>query len=100
MGNPKKGLSEDYNYMCLKMGVVLAPLPVSTSHEQKLFNQEMKKIFQTNSLPTSHHYGNMAKLFLEKSDGKNIFPKTLSMLKKYYEKWKINQQIKHFSNYV
>ena len=68
MGNPKEGLSEDYNYMCLKMGVVLAPLPVSTSHEQKLFNQEMKKIFQTSSLPTLHHYGHMAKLFLEKSN--------------------------------
>ena len=82
------------------MGVVLAPLPVSTSHEQTLFNQQMKTIFQTNNLPTSHHYGHIAKLFLEKSDGKTIFPKTISMLKKYYEKWKINQQIKHFSNYV
>ena len=46
----------------------------------------MKKIFQINNLPTSHHYGHMAKLFLEKSDGKTIFPKTLSMLKKYYKK--------------
>ena len=53
MGNPKEGLSEDYNYMCPNMGVVLAPLPVSTSHEQKLFNQEMKKYFKQTTC--QHH---------------------------------------------
>ena len=36
-GIPKKGLSDDYRYMCQKMGLNMAPLPISTHNEYKLF---------------------------------------------------------------
>lgn len=75
-GLPKEGLSDDYRYMCKKMGLNMAPLPISTHNEYKLFNEHITIISQTNKTVTFNHYKDIATSFLKQSDGKN-FPQKL-----------------------
>ena len=93
-GPAKKGLSQDYAFMCDRMQVVLAPLPPSTAAEYKLFHVEIRRVAAKNKSPTKTDFHRIAKLFLDKADGKVIFPKTVEMLHKHYISWKFNQRLK------
>ena len=93
-GPPMNGMSDDYFFMCKRMQVVLAPLPPSTAAEYKLFHIEIGRVAAQNKVPTKADFHRIARNFLEKSDGKVIFPKTVEMLHKHYISWKFNQRIK------
>ena len=96
-GESKEHLSSDYKFMCQNMGVNLAPLPISTVEEHKRFNKFMNNISSKNFVPTFNDYKRLGIDFLNVSNGKNIFPKTINMLQKHYKKWQMNRQIKLFS---
>ena len=82
-GKPKEGLSQDYTYMCKKMNTEMAALPISTKKEYKLFNDWMCTTSSKNRELSFKDYLQMANDFLNKENGKTIFPKTVPMLKKY-----------------
>jgi len=94
-GTPSKSLSPDYEFMCENMSVNLAPLPVSTLEEYKMFNTFMQNICSQNALPKFDNYKDLAVNYLKMANGKNIFPKTINMLQKHFKKWHINQDIKN-----
>ena len=96
-GESKEHLSSDYKFMCQNMGVNLAPLPISTVEEHKRFKKFMNNISSKNVVPTFNDYKRLGIDFLNVSNGKNIFPKTINMLQKHYKKWQMNRQIKLFS---
>jgi hypothetical protein len=54
-----------------------------------MFNDYM----QSYPKPTDKDWGELAKLFKQKTDYKTIFPKLPTMLKSYYKKWRDNQLI-------
>ena len=95
-GKPEITLSNDYKYMCNNMDVQLAPLPISTIAERKMFNDFVNTISCQKNLPKFDDYNKLAINYLNHSNGKDIFPKTITMLQKHYKKWRINTEIKNF----
>jgi hypothetical protein len=93
-GPPKTGLSDDYAFMCQRMQVVLALLPPSTAAEYKLFHVEIGRVAAQNKAPSRTDMHRIARTFLDRADGKVIFPKTVEMLQKHYVSWKFNQRLK------
>jgi hypothetical protein len=79
--------------MAKRMGVCIPPLPLSTEKEYRLYTCAVLK------------YPSMKKsklreigiLFKKHSNGKDIFPKTISMLKAHHDKWVCNQLIRRAS---
>ena len=89
--SPDGGLSRDYAYLSRKLGVAMAPLPLSTKEEFLLYNSELRKIVVNSGKPTPNDWDQIARTFLRESNGKTVFPKTTDLLKKHYTHWKQNQ---------
>jgi hypothetical protein len=93
-GPPKTELSDNYAFMCQRMQVVLAPLPPLAAAEYKLFHVEIGRVAAQNKAPSRTDMHRIARTFLDRADGKVIFPKTVEMLQKQYVSWKFNQRLK------
>jgi hypothetical protein len=65
------------------------PLHVAHPREMHLFNEFMRE----HPRPTTKTWDELAALFKFKSDYETIFPKLPSMLRNYYNKWKVTQEL-------
>ena len=72
------------------MKVELPPLPVCGGREIGIFNKFMSE----NTKMDDRSRIKLAKLYKEKSDGIDIFPKLPSMIKSYEKTWERNSLIK------
>ena len=88
-GEPDPRLRGDLRFVALKMKLKCPPLLVDHRNEKQLFNDFLKD----NPKPTANSWRELAKLFKEKTDCKQIFPKLPTMLKLYYRQWRDNQLI-------
>jgi hypothetical protein len=77
---PLPGLSADYNFLCERMGLVLAPLGLSTPEEFKIYNETMRMLALAGKTPSPATYHNLAKEYKRLANGKTIFPKKADML--------------------
>jgi hypothetical protein len=91
---PLPGLSADYNFMCQRMGLVLAPLGLSTHEEFKIYNEKMRMLALAGKNPGPVAYHDLAKEYKRLANGKTIFPKTPDMLLAHQTRWKLNRMIK------
>ena len=82
------------------MNTEKAALPISIVPEYILFNKWMNETSSKNRELNLKDYLEMAHNFLNQSNGKNVFSKTITMLKQCYKKWKLKQQIKMFSKKI
>ena len=88
---PDKNLSGGLKFLAERMKLRGPPLDVSTAKEIQIFNNFMKDLDQPFN---SHSIHQLAKHFKERADYKQVFPKLPTMLKRYYKKWKMTQEIK------
>jgi hypothetical protein len=79
--------------MAERMGVCIPPLPLSTEKEYKLYTRAVLKYPSVNK----NELREIGILFKKHSDGKDIFPKTISMLKAHHDRWVRNQLIRRAS---
>jgi hypothetical protein len=91
---PLPGLSADYNFMCERMGLVLAPLGLPTPEEFKIYNEKMRMVALAGKNPGPNTYHDLAKEYKKLANGKTIFPKTPDMLLAHQPWWKLNRMIK------
>lgn len=94
---PAANLSHDHAYLSKKLGVSIAPLPLSSKEEFQLYNSLVRGIVARNRNPNNNDWDNIARDFKQKTDGLRIFPKTTDHLKKYFKTWKHLQTVKLFS---
>lgn len=90
LGDPLPHLTGDLHFLAERMGVQCPPLGVQGKDECKMFSTFML----SNPALTDTAVSTLCKWYLEKSDGKTIFPKTPSMIKSYYRQWQHNQLIR------
>jgi hypothetical protein len=93
VGQPNESLSPDLYFMAERMGVCIPPLPLSTEKEYKLYTQAVLKYPSVNKSELRE----IGILFKKHSNCKDIFPKTISMLKAHHDKWVRNQLIRRAS---
>jgi 3'-5' exonuclease len=93
VGQPNESLSPDLYFMAERMGVCIPPLPLSTEKEYKLYTRAVLKYPSVNKSELRE----IGILFKKHSNGKDIFPKTISMLKAHHDKWVRNQLIRRAS---
>jgi hypothetical protein len=77
---PLPGLSADYHFMCERMGLVLAPLGLSTPEEFKMYNKKIRMLALAGKTPSPAAHHDLAKEYKRVANGKTIFPKTPDML--------------------
>ena len=66
------------------MNLTYPPLPITHKHEKKLFND----FYREHPTANDTNRKKLVKLFLEKSNCTTIFPKLLSIIEAYENKWK------------
>lgn len=89
-GPPHVTLRGDVRFVAEQTGLIFPLLPIASKEEIKIFTRFMLDHPQA----TKSNFIKLAKLYKEKSDGKTVFPKLPSMVKAYYNRWKMNQAIK------
>ena len=88
-GPPHPLLKGDIKFTSTRQGLVCSPRHVQHPWEKKIFNDFM----ETHPNPSTKDWIELAKLFKEKTDYINIFPKLPSMLRTYYKRWRDSQSI-------
>ena len=90
-GKPHKELEgkHDLWFLADRMGLVGPPLHIAHPKEKRIFNDFMAD----NPNPTGKSWEDLSNLFLQKSDYKDMFPKLPSMVRNYYNKWKLTQDL-------
>jgi hypothetical protein len=89
IGPPDPKLIGNMLFLALRMKLRGPPLHIAHPREMYLFNEFLKE----HPKPSAKNWEDLAKLFLEKSDYLTIFPKLPSMLRNYYNKWKVTQEL-------
>jgi hypothetical protein len=90
VGVPDDCLSGNMLFIAEKMGLNLPLMPIGTMKEIQIFTTSMGRLPQ----PTDTSFKELAKLYKQKANGIDIFPKLPAMVKAYYNRWKKNQAIK------
>jgi hypothetical protein len=93
-GPPMNGLKGDVLFLAERMGLECPPLPVGHKDEYSIFSQ----YFLRHPRVTATTWRELGHEFLQKTDGKTIYPKLQSMLKSHYQQWKQNQLIRRIEN--
>jgi hypothetical protein len=88
-GEPHPNLTGGMLFLARKMKLKGPPLHVGHPREMHLFNEFLRE----HPRPTAKLWEELAALFKVKSDYETIFPKLPSMLRNYYNKWKVNQEL-------
>lgn len=88
-GPPSPRLKRDTAFLARRMGVQLPPLQPSGKAEFKI----MKKFWINHPRLTRSNCEELAALFLEKSDGVDVFPKLPSMFPPYFKKTQRNNEL-------
>ena len=88
-GEPHPKLTGGLLFLARKMKLKGPPLHVAHPREMHLFNEFMRE----HPRPTAKTWDELAALFKFKSDYETIFPKLPSMLRNYYNKWKVTQEL-------
>jgi len=89
-GPPDPKLKGNLLFLSTRMQLVCPPLHVAHKYEKNIFNHYLLK----NPSPNMQHWQELASIFKEKADCKNyIFPKLPSMLRAFFNKWKITLQV-------
>lgn len=81
-GKPDENLKGDLYFIAKQMGLKYPILHIGSSAEIKLFNE-----FMMSNKGTKANFKELARIFRDKADGKNIFFKLPSMLKTYHGTW-------------
>ena len=89
-GEPLECLTPDQRFIAKQMGVQCPPLPPSGKQEMQMLNE----FYQRNPSATDRQFENLAREFLDKADGKEIFPKLPSMLKADFGRWKRSSNLR------
>jgi hypothetical protein len=80
----------DVLFLATRMKLRGPPLHMSHPREKSIFYKFFERHPQQ---PTGKTWDELAALFLAKADYTTIFPKLPSMLRNYYNKWKITQEL-------
>jgi hypothetical protein len=96
VGAPDNSLSGDMRFTAESMGLVLPLMPVATVKEMQIFSQCMGM----HPKPTDANIRQCAKIYKEKSNGVDVFPKLPAMVKAYHTRWLKNQAIKKANDAV
>jgi len=88
-GPPHPNLKGDLKFMSERQGLVCSPRYVQHKKEYEIFNDFM----ETHPHPSSKDWIELAKLYKQKSDYVDIFPKLPSMLKTYHKRWRDSQSV-------
>jgi len=89
-GEPMPHFKGDLKFLAERMKLKCPPLPLSTKQEHLIYNDYLKSHPQ----PATKNWDELAQIFKNITNGKTVFPKLPSMLKRYYDQWSKNQSIK------
>jgi len=89
-GEPMPHFKGDLKFLAERMKLKCPPLPLSTKQEHLINNGYLKSHPQ----PATKNWDELAQIFKNITNGKTVFPKLPSMLKRYYDQWSKNQSIK------
>ena len=89
LGEPHESLTGDLYFIAKRMGIKYPLMPVATRQEIVIFTR-----FMANNKPTETNFKKLAMRYKRCGNGVTVFPKLPSMLKAYYKRWELNQQIK------
>ena len=81
-GVPDHRLAPDIKFIAKQMNLQFPPLPIAHPHEKKTFND----FYGNHPNSTDANRKELAKLFLQKTNCKTIFPKLSSMIKAHESK--------------
>lgn len=88
-GDPHPSLKSDLQFLSKRQGLVCSPQHVQHKKEYEIFNGFM----ETHPHPSSRDWIELAKLYKQKTDFVDIFPKLPSMLKTYHKRWRDSQSV-------
>lgn len=95
-GEPSKNLKGDLLFVAKRTKLVGPPLHITNPREMQIFNDFMKEC----GSPKSKSWIELAKIFKKEADYIRVFPKLPSMLKNYYKKWQLSQELVAFKNNI
>jgi len=88
-GPPDSKLKGNLLLLSTRMQLVCPPLHGAHKYEKNIFNDYLLK----NPSPNMRSWQELASIFKEKVDCKNVFPKLPSMLRAYFNNWKMTLQL-------
>jgi hypothetical protein len=89
IAEPLPSLKNDIRFIAHRMKLECPPLHIASREEIELYTALLRA---GPSRPTDRNWHEWAKVFLQKANGLDIFPKLPSMLKSYHKHWICNKK--------
>lgn len=89
-GPPMPSMGPNLREYARFLGVTCPPLPIDSKEEKAIFNSFLTK----NPSLTGGAVPLLCKEYSKATNGTTIFPKTISMIRQYYKRWKASRKIK------